>query len=1085
MRTVVVSAILVLSLAGALQAQSPNASVTGRVTDPTKAVVADAKVTLINKGTNLHYQGATNESGSYYVTDLLPGTYRLEVSKIGFKTVIKPDIVLHVQDVLEINFEMTLGSVAESVTVEAGTPSIQLTSSSISEVVNSTTVRELPLNGRSWTDLAILQMGVSAVQIQPDIANGLDRGTRGFGNQLSISGARPGQNNYRLDGVSINDYTNGAPGSVLGGNLGVDAIQEFSVLTSNYSAEYGKTSGGVINAITRSGTNVFHGSVYEYLRNSALDARNFFDSGAIPSFKRNQFGASEGGPIRKDRTFFFADYEGIRQSQGVTTVATVPTSAARAGNLSTGTVTVDPSAQKYLGLFPLPNGPILPGGDLGIFSFAGQQVVNENFVTIRGDHKISEKDNLFLTYMHDGATFTLPDSFDDVLEGNKTYRHVAVLEESHVFNPHLINSFRFGFSREAAAADVGVSAINPLAGDPSLSGTPDGDAARLSITGITPQFQGGVKTLPAYSFDWNSFQEYDDANLTSGNHSLRFGAGVERMQLNTFQTGVRGGKFNFGSLSAFLTNHPSKFSGSFPQTLTPRGIRSTILGFYLQDDWRWRPSLTLNLGVRYEMSTVPSEVQDKLSNLYNITDPAPHLGTPFFQNPTLRNFEPKVGFAWDPFHNGKTAVRGGFGIFDVLPLPYQFYFGLLRSAPFYQEGAIGKKLPAGSFYAGAFPLLGPNTLRLNHIEPAPPRNYVEQWNLNVQRELTPNSTVMIAYVGSHGVHQSFRVNDMDIVMPMLTPQGYLWPNPVGSGTKINPNFGEVAGNMYGGSSFYDALEAGVQKRMSHGIQFQTSFTWSKSIDTGSSAVVADGFSNDIGSPLWFDPKLNRGLSDFNIGRTLIINGTWQVPEPKSSLSEPLDWLARGWQLGAIYKLSDGTPFSATFGTNGDPLGLNSNDPWDVPNRLAGPGCSSLVNPGNPNNYIKTQCFAIPSAPNMAYWTANCDPQPLGPGTPLVPFPQCFNLRGNAGRNILIGPGTSNLDFSAFKNNHIKRFSENFNVQFRVEVFNILNRPNFAVPVTPDHTDIFDSTGVSTGVAGLLSSTTTTARQIQLALKVVW
>jgi len=1075
-RAVALLAILVLSLAGALQAQSPNASVTGRVADPSKASVPDAKVTLINKGTNLRYQGVTNESGSYYITDLLPGTYRLEVNKIGFKTVIKPDIILHVQDVLEINFEMTLGSVVESITVEGGAPAIQTTTSSLSAVVNSTTVRELPLNGRSWTDLATLQLGVSAVQIQPAITNGLDRGTRGFGDQLSISGARPGQNNYRLDGASINDYTNGAPGSVLGGNLGVDAIQEFSVLTSNYSAEYGKTSGGVINAITRSGTNSFHGTAYEYLRNSVLDARNFFDRGSIPPFKRNQFGASAGGPIRKDRTFLFGDYEGIRQSKGVTTVSTVPSAAARAGNLSSGTVIVDPSAQKYLGLFPLPNGAILPPGDTGIFSFAGQQVVNENFFTIRGDHRFSDKDSLFATYVYDKATFTLPDSFDDVLQGNKTYRQVAVLAESHIFSPQLVNSVRFGFSREAADADIGISAINPLAGDPSISGTPNGDAARLNIASITPQFQGGLKTLPAYYFWWNSFQESDDASLTSGNHSLKFGVAVERMQLNTFQTGVRGGKFNFGSLKKFLTNHPSKFSGSFPQSLTERGIRSTIFGLYLQDDWRWRPNLTLNLGMRYEMSTVPTEVHGKLSNVYNITDPAPHLGTPFFQNPTLRNFEPRVGFAWDPFHNSKTAVRGSFGIFDVLPLPYQFYFGILRSAPFYQEGAIGG-LPPGSFYAGAFPLLTPNTLRANHIEPNPPRNYVEQWNLNMQRELTPNFTATIGYVGSHGVHQSFRVNDMDIVMPTLTPQGYLWPNSVGSGVKINPNFGEIAGNMYGGTSLYDALIVGVQKRMSHGIQFQTSFTWSKSIDTGSSAVVADGFSNDIGSPLWFDPKSNRGLSDFNIGRTLVLNLTWQVPQPKS-LSGPLVWLANGWQLGAIYKASDGTPFTATFGTDGDPLGLNSNDPWDFPNRLGGSGCSSLVNPGNPNNYIKTQCFAVPTAPSAAFYNANCDPT-------FGTFPQCFNLRGNAGRNILIGPGMSNLDFSVFKNNPIRRFSENFNIQFRAEFFNIMNRANFAVPVTPDNTDIFDSTGVPTGVAGLLTSTTTTAREIQLALKVVW
>jgi len=265
--------------------------------------------------------------------------------------------------------------------------------------------------------------------------------------------------------------------------------------------------------------------------------------------------------------------------------------------------------------------------------------------------------------------------------------------------------------------------------------------------------------------------------------------------------------------------------------------------------------------------------------------------------------------------------------------------------------------------------------------------------------------------------------------------------------------------------------------MSHGFQVQGSYTWGKSIDTSSAAIGGDLFANGISSLDWFDWKMSRGVSDFNIGRTLVVNGTWQAPTLKS-VSGPLAWAVNGWELGGIFKANDGVPFTATFGTDGDPLGLNSSDPWDFPNRLVGPGCQSLVNPGNPNNYIKTQCFAIPMAPSAAFYTANCDPSF---GTP----PQCFNLRGNAGRNILIGPGTSNLDFSLFKNNPIKRISENFNVQFRAEFFNVLNRANFSVPVTPDNVTIFDSTGASVAGVGLLTATTTTAREIQLALKLTW
>jgi hypothetical protein len=283
--------------------------------------------------------------------------------------------------------------------------------------------------------------------------------------------------------------------------------------------------------------------------------------------------------------------------------------------------------------------------------------------------------------------------------------------------------------------------------------------------------------------------------------------------------------------------------------------------------------------------------------------------------------------------------------------------------------------------------------------------------------------------------------------------------------------------MYAGSSSYHALEVGVEKRMTRGIQFQTSFTWGRNIDTGSATVAGNQFANSISTLPWYDIKSARGLSDFNIGRTLVISGTWQVPSPKS-LSGRAGWIANGWELGAIYKTSDGAPFTATFGTDGDPQGQNSSDTWAFPNRLTGPGCGTLTNPGNPNSSIKTQCFAIATAPSAAFYAANCDP---GLGT----APQCFNLRGNSGRNILTGPGLSNLDFSVFKNNPVKRISETFNVQFRAEFFNILNRSNFSVPITPDNTDIFDSTGAPTGAAGLLTSTTTTAREIQFALKLVW
>ena len=1064
--------IVLLSVQG--HAQVAGAMVTGTVTDPSGAVIPNAQISITNTAKGITTNVTTNSAGFYAVSNLIPGPYQVTIRAEGFQTEFRSGLTLTVGEQQVLNAALSLGQTSQTIEISGEAPTVELTSSAISAVVNSTTVRELPLNGRSWTDLATLQPGVNAIQTQVAFTAGADRGIRGFGDQLTISGARPQQNNYRLDGVSINDFTNGAPGSVLGGNLGVDAIQEFSVLTSNYSAEYGRTAGGVVNAVTRSGANGFHGNVYEFLRNSALDARNFFDQATIPPFRRNQFGGSAGGPIRKDRTFIFGDYEGIRQSKGVTFVDTVPSAAARTGNLSTGAVTVDPSAAKYLPFYPLPNGPLLGAGDIGIFRFPAQQVVHENFLTTRVDHKISEKDSLFGTYLYDDTPYQTPDALNDKLTEEHTKRQVLVLEETHTFKPTLVNAVRFGYSREAVADFTSISAINPLAADTSLGAVPGLTASEVGVGSLT-YFNGGTGENGAFTEAWNSFQGYDDAFLAHGKHSLKFGVAVERMQLNELQ-GNSSGIFRFASLSDFLTNQPARFQGGVLSN-TPRGVRQSLFGAYVQDDWRARPNLTLNFGLRYEMTTVPKEVQGKLSNILNITDSAAHLGNPYFLNSTFRNFDPRVGFAWDPFRNGKTAVRGGFGMFDVLPLPYQSSLVVLLSQPFARGGAISS-LPPGSFFAGADALLTPSSSNQTFIEHSPKRDYVMQWNLNVQRELTPNVTAVVGYVGSRGVHQPFRVDDMDIVIPTLTQYGYLFPSPVGSGNKINPSFGDIRGLLYEGDSYYDALQVGIHKRMSWGLQAQGSFTWGKSIDTNSSTVAGDQFSNSISSWwTWFNTKFSRGVSDFNVGRTLVLNVTWDVPR-LNSLSGPAGWIINGWELGGIYTATDGVPFTATFGTDGDPLGLNSRDPWDFPNRLTGPGCRTLVNPGNPNNYIKTQCFAVPTAPSGAFYAANCDPT-------FGTFPQCFNLRGNSGRNILTGPGTSNLDFSVFKNNYVKRISESFNVQFRAEVFNILNRANFAVPATVTNTDIFDSTGAPNSAAGLLTSTTTTSREIQFALKLIW
>jgi hypothetical protein len=364
---------------------------------------------------------------------------------------------------------------------------------------------------------------------------------------------------------------------------------------------------------------------------------------------------------------------------------------------------------------------------------------------------------------------------------------------------------------------------------------------------------------------------------------------------------------------------------------------------------------------------------------------------------------------------------------------------------------------------------------------------------------------MVAYVGSRGIHQPFRVDDARMVLPTKTSAGYVWPfNSDGSPLDpINIHYGSVRGLWYRGHSYFNALELQLAKRMSHGFQVQGAFTWGKSMDTSSATMAGDAFGNSISSLHWFDLHLGRGVSDFNIGRTLVVNGTWEVPSPKA-FSGPGKWALDGWELGLIFTANDGVPFTPTWGTGSDPSNTSSNDDWAFPNRLGGPGCKTLTRPGRPSNYLKLECLSVPTWPDPNTWSQNCNSMPPSlidsNGDPIVinnpqdpaldgakwlPAYPCFNLRGNAGRNIITGPGLTNLDFSVFKNNYIKRISENFNVQFRAEIFNILNHANFAPPTTPDNTDIFDGTGNPTGVAGLLSRTTTTAREIQFAVKIIW
>jgi hypothetical protein len=1043
--------------AQSLWGQVAGGTISGIVTDPSGVAVPDAQVAIENAARNDVREVKSNQNGLYNAPNLNPGTYEVRVSSPGFATLLQRNVVVDVGSDVVVNLQLALGTAQQTIQVTAAPPEVEAASSSVGAVVGGTTVRQLPLNGRDWTSLAALEPGVSVVRTQ-NSANSLtiNRTNRGLGTQMTINGNRPQQNNYRLDGVSVNDEYGGSPGSSLGQTIGVDAVQEFSVVTGNAPADYGKNAGAVVNAVTRAGTNEIHGSAYEFLRNSALDARNFFDPGSPPPFRRNQFGGSLGMPVRRNKIFLFVDYEGLRQSLGTSNVISVPSAAARSGHLSGGkTVAVNPKAALYLNdFYPLPNGPV--SGDIGTYAFSTQLVSSENFVTTRLDQHISDKDDVHGVFLWDNSQTTGPDAYDVVQLGIISQRRTAAIEESHIISPAAINIARIGFNRSISSALDSLSAIDQAAADTSLGFVPGRSVGSILIGGVTT-FNGGLGAAGQYVYHYNSYQAYDDLFWTKGAHALKFGAAFERDQTNAIPGGTPNGSVSFSSLTNFLTDVPQSFTSNIPGTGGELGYRQSIFGTYVQDDWHIRQNLTLNLGLRYEISTVPTEEHNRLTTLTNLTSPQLHLGSPLFHNPTLRDFSPRVGFAWDPFKNGKTAIRGGFGQYDVLPLVYEYLLSSLLSAPYLEQGSIAAPAP-GSFPNGLYGALTPSSLRAQWIEQDPRRSYVLEWNFNIQRDLGKDTVLQVGYTGSHGVHLTFTTSNANIVQPMLTAQGYVWP---ANGSLANTSFGTVTPTLWQVSSSYNALQTRISRRMTHGLHIEGSYTLGKSLDTNSEATTT-AFANSLTNLPLFDPRVRRGLSDFDIRHNFTANALWEIPSPHTGQGW-LNWAGSGWELGEILQVSSGLPFTPLI--SGDPLNSKlTTFNFDEPDRLSLSQCNNPVNPGNPNQYINLSCFVAPSPANRL---------------------------GNAGRNIIIGPGLVNLDQAFYKNNRFHRFGEDFNVQFRAELFNIVNHTNFAPP-NATNVLIFQTTGTGRNAvispipsSGALTSTATTSRQIQFAVKVTW
>jgi hypothetical protein len=1058
-----------------VEAQVSGATLSGLITDPSGAGIPNATVDIKNVETGEVRSVPTNGDGFYSAPNLLPGKYEATITAQGFDKVVQKGVVLTVGAQQALNLTVKVGQVTQTVEVMAAPPEIQTSSSTISSTVDSTTIRELPLNGRDWASLATLEPGVSAIADQTQTSFNANKGNRGFGNQLSDAGHRANENTYRINGVVINDYSNGAPGGPSGLNLGVDGIQEFSVLTTDYTAEYGRTSGAVINAITKSGANELHGNAFIFDRDKIFDAKNFFDpAGPIPSFRRVQFGGSAGGAIVKDKSFLYGTYEGVRQNRPVSQLIHVPTDAERALAV--------PAVVPYIKLWPeAPAGtPVDSNGVSQTFGVALPSITTENYATGRFDQQLRTNDKLSVSYFWDSGPQSQEAPLENATHSVFSRRQMASVEETHIFSPSVVNTFRAGVNR--VRGDIN----NPVSGsgaaiDRNLAIAPGATATpQISVSGGVVTTAIGLGGLNRFQHRWTSGQFYDDAFVTRGTHSIKLGFAFERMHYNVLeQLSPNGRMNNYSSLAALLSNAPDQLNALAPGGSNEVAIRESLFAGYMQDDWRARPNLTLNIGLRYEFTTLPKDANNRIQEITTLLNcatpgvlPSPsspcgpqHVGSFIAGNPTTKNFEPRVGFSWDPFRSGKTAVRGGFGMFDVLPLPYEFGLNTAATYPFQVIG-FDKTSTLGS---GIDPNVSfnLNNVRNRYIDQNPKRALVMNWNFNVQRELMPNLTAIVGYVGSRSVHLSVAADDINLVPPVMTSAGIvipsntyqLDPNWAGANGGLTPGAPGGAGIrpvLFDGESTYEGFQAQLKKNMSGGLQGQLSYTYGNCKDTSSAPVTGDTYVNSIAVPLLLSKQYRIGPCDFDVRHILTGTVIWEIPGPKSGVAS---YIAGGWELGTIVTATSGSPFTVTTGGGGDPLntGFNGDFSMDFPNLVS--GCNP-VHGGV--TYLNLNCFA---------------PAPAVVGGVLV---------GNAGRNRFYGPGLKTVDLSLFKN---IRLMERLKLQFRAEFFNVLNHPNLAGPNflnDANNSVAFDGSGTPVpGSAGVLGSTSTASRQIQFGLKIIF
>jgi hypothetical protein len=1073
-------------LAGSIRAQV-SAVLSGTVTDPSGAMVSGASVSARNVDTGAVRQAVTDSQGHFDIFSLPAGQYEIRSGKAGFAEEVRTGVHLVVGQSATVDMRLPLGESSQQVTVNGDAPLVGVTTGDVSGLVGERQVKDLPLNGRSYDELLTLNPGV--VNFTWEKTGGIGVSNSTVGNNFAVSGNRPQQNLFLLNGVEFTGAAenNMQPGGASQQLLGVDAVREFNVLTDSYDAEYGKRPGAQVLVLTQSGSNQLHGSVFEFLRNNALDAPNYFDPGVAPGFERNQFGGSLGGPVRKNKTFLFANYEGFRQHLRQTGVDLVPDANARNGLLPCKLVSPAPnpcpaSELALVGVSPLINAwpaPSPGAPDFGGISEAFNnplQTIRDDFGTVRLDHIFSNRDWLSAVYtIDDSADFTPTSTNLYSTDVESLREQVASLEETHVFSSSLLNTAQAGYSRAGYFFTGEPTPGTPAASLPGfLAGLPVGALVVGGSAASNPTAQlslAGSNNGSNLQVARNLFTYQDRVSFTKGRHQFSAGAWSQRLRSNENLALSQYGQATFTSLQTFLQGTVSSLL--YDPAPTPLGWRSWLGAWYAEDVIRVTPGLTVSLGFRDEMTNGWNEALGRASTytfVNGIIATQPNIGNSAF---TVNNGkflpQPRAGVAWSPFHNQRTTViRAGLGMYNDLQDALGYRTD--QNAPFNPTYSLPNLpvsqlpvSPAGAVPAGA-------KLDPGGVQPDLKTPTLVSWSFRIQQELSANTALTVGYVGSHGYHELIGI-DANEPFPVVCPAAPcpatypanfpagLAGAPVPAGTyyvpiavRANPALANTWTYYSEGDSSYNALQVDVNHRFSGGLALRGVYTRSKAIDDGDSlnATTSGGEPALASNP--FDLRADKGLANFDVRNVGVINASYALPfgpgrHFRTASAGAIKALASGWTVNSVVTLQGGFPFTPQLSYNPS----NNGDTRNPVRPFVNPAFTGPVILGNPSQWFNPAAFLAP--------------------------PNSSGFYGNLGRDTLIGPGLATWDLSFLKDTPIR---EGLNLQFRAELFNLLNRANFNTP----NAVAFTPTGVSP-TAGVITSTSTTSRQIQFGLKLLW